>query len=86
LYSRIDAQAQEKGHALPRYARPVVAVVLLLISIYGATAIGIVDLIAKGYGLLTYVFIAVLIVPLLTVGIWKIYRISLQGGPTETSS
>ena len=86
INERIDAQAQEKGHVLPRYARPVVAVVLLLISIYGATAIGIVDLIAKGYGLLTYVFIAVLIVPLLTVGIWKIYRISLQREPTETSS
>lgn len=79
INERIDTQVHEKGHALPQYARPLVAVVLLLISIYGATAIGIVDLIAKGYGLLTYVFIAVLIVPLLTVGIWKIYRLSKQG-------
>ena len=46
---------------------------------YGATAIGIVDLIAKGYGFLTWVFIAILILPLLTLGIWKIHRLSLQG-------
>jgi len=79
INERIDAQVHEKGHALPRYARPLVAGLLLLISIYGATAIGIVDLIAQGYGTLTYVFIAVLIVPLLTIGIWKISRTSNQG-------
>ena len=48
----------------------------MVLSIYGATAIGIVDLIAKGYGALAYVFIIVLIIPLLTVGVWKIYKAS----------
>jgi len=79
INERIDAQAHENGRALPRYARPLVAGVLLLISIYGADAIGIVDLIAKGYGLLTYVFIGVLIIPLLTIGVWKIIKHPEQG-------
>lgn len=79
INERIDVQARENGHKLPRFARPLIAGSLLLVSVYGATQIGIVDLIAHGYGLLTYVFMAVLILPLLTLGIWKIYRLSLQG-------
>jgi uncharacterized membrane protein YkvI len=74
INERIDVQAQEGGHALPRWARPAIAAILLLVSVYGATAIGIVDLIARGYGLISWVFIAVLIVPLLTVGLWRILR------------
>lgn len=72
INERIDQHARERGRDLSPLARSGVAFALLLISIYGATAIGIVDLIGKGYGLLTYVFIAVLVVPLLTLGIWKI--------------
>ncbi|QIB64594.1 YkvI family membrane protein [Kineobactrum salinum] len=79
INERIDVQARESGHTLPRLARPLIAGGLLLVSVYGATEIGIVDLIAHGYGFLTYVFIAVLIVPLLTMGLWKIHRLSLQG-------
>ncbi len=72
INERINAQAREGGHDLPRWARPAIAGALLTLSIYGATAIGIVDLIAQGYGFLSWVFIAVLIVPLLTIGVWRI--------------
>jgi uncharacterized membrane protein YkvI len=78
INERIDVQAHERGQALPRWARPAVAGALLLLSIYGATTFGIVDLIARGYGLLSWVFIAVLIAPLMTVGLWRILR-----GPAE---
>lgn len=74
INERIDVQARERGHPLPRWARPAVAAGLLLLSIYGATAVGIVDLIARGYGLLSWVFIAVLIIPLMTLGLWRILR------------
>jgi uncharacterized membrane protein YkvI len=74
INERIDVQVHEGGHTLPRWARPAVACTLLLLSIYGATAIGIVDLIARGYGLLSWVFILVLFVPLLSVGLWRILR------------
>jgi uncharacterized membrane protein YkvI len=46
----------------------------MLISVYAASAIGLVDLIAKGYGYLTYAFIVLLIVPVLTVGLWRLIR------------
>ena len=34
--------------------------------------VGIIDLIAGGYGVLSYAFIAVVVAPLLTLGIYKI--------------
>jgi len=74
INERIDAQVREGGTRLPRWARPAIAGTLLAASIFGATAIGIVDLIARGYGLLSWVFIVVLIIPLLTVGLWRILR------------
>jgi uncharacterized membrane protein YkvI len=46
----------------------------MVISVYAASSIGLVDLISKGYGYLTYAFIALLIVPVLTVGIWRLMR------------
>jgi uncharacterized membrane protein YkvI len=46
----------------------------MVISVYAAGAIGLVDLIAEGYGWLTYAFIALLIIPVLTIGIWRITR------------
>jgi uncharacterized membrane protein YkvI len=45
-----------------------------VISVYAASAIGLIDLIAKGYGYLTYAFILLLIVPVLTVGLWRLLR------------
>lgn len=76
INERVDVQAREGGHTMPRWARPAIAAALLLISIYGATSIGIVDLIARGYGFLSWVFIIVLIMPLLTIGTWRILRTS----------
>jgi uncharacterized membrane protein YkvI len=46
----------------------------MVTSVYAASSFGLVDLIAKGYGYLTYAFIALLIVPVLTVGLWRLLR------------
>ncbi len=40
---------------------------------------GLIDLIARGYGTMTWVFLAVYVVPVLTVGVWRLAR----GGPRE---
>ncbi|MEO1082132.1 MAG: hypothetical protein AAFY29_21420 [Pseudomonadota bacterium] len=79
INERIDIQAREGGRRLPRWARPAIAGAFLLLSVYGATTVGIVDLIAKGYGLLSWWFIAVLLVPLLTIGVWRISRVRSAG-------
>lgn len=73
---RIAGSYKERGREMPRFLRPVVAVLLLTLAVILAATVGIVDLIAKGYGALTFVFIAVLIVPLLTVGLWRAAKVT----------
>ena len=77
---RIAGSYKERGREMPRFLRPIVAVFLLSLAVFLAAAVGIVDLIAKGYGALTFVFIAVLIVPLLSVGLWRIARAGKHAG------
>lgn len=71
---RLAAHVAARGRALPRSARASVALGLLAVSVFAARAVGIVDLIGKGYGLLTFAFILLLVVPVLTVGLWTILR------------
>ena len=56
-----------------RGARLAVSVALALAALLLATRIGLIDLIAKGYGWLAWAIIAVYAVPLATVGAWKIF-------------
>lgn len=68
---RIAGLRRDQQRSMPGWVRPAVAVVFLLLGT--ATArFGLVDLIAKGYGTLTLVFIAVYVVPVLTLGVWRI--------------
>lgn len=71
---RIDHLLREGGRALPEVARPGVAI-LLLGSGTLLAGVGLVDLIARGYGTLTWIFLLVYVVPVLTVGLWKIRRV-----------
>jgi uncharacterized membrane protein YkvI len=70
---RLAAALQTLGRRLPDYLRPAIAIALiagaLLLSRWG-----IIDLIAVGYGAMTWVFIGILVVPLLTIGAWKVWR------------
>jgi uncharacterized membrane protein YkvI len=56
-----------------------VSVGLSLVAILLATRIGLIDLIAKGYGQIAWIIIAIYAVPLLTVGVWRITRIPSEG-------
>jgi uncharacterized membrane protein YkvI len=61
----------------PRRARAIRLLVplgLSAVAILLAGRVGLVALIAKGYGHIAWVVIAIYAVPLLTVGIWQIYR------------
>jgi len=75
---RLEASFEEAGKHLPRYGRPLVAVGILAIAVFAGNSLGIIDLIAKGYGLLTLVFIAVLVVPVLSIGVWRILHVEKQ--------
>lgn len=69
---RVARVYQERGRPMPQALRPAIAVTVMVVAVYAASAIGLIDLIAKGYGLLTYAFIALLILPVLTIGLWRI--------------
>ena len=60
-------------------ARGAIALALLIVCMLIADRVGLVALIANGYRLLAYVLIAVYVVPLLTVGIWRLWK----GGKSE---
>jgi len=61
------------GRVMPSFVRPLTAVALIA----GASLLsrfGLIDLIAVGYSALAWAFIGILIVPLATVGVWKVLR------------
>ena len=74
INERVAKVYEERGRPMPRAMRPALAITVMVISVYAAGAIGLVNLIAKGYGWLTYAFIVLLIIPVLTIGVWRITR------------
>jgi len=70
---RIAGVYHEQGREMPSGLRIGIAAVLLLIAIFLADAVGIVDLIAKGYGTLTWAYWAVFLIPVLIFGTWTIW-------------
>lgn len=70
---RIAEVYHERSKEMPRWMRPVVAVVALGLSITLANQFGLVGLIAQGYGTLAWGFIVIYLVPLLTYGVWQIF-------------
>ncbi len=73
MNERIAHVFQERGREMPPMARPALALGLLLAGTLLA-GVGLVDLIARGYGTLTWVFLVVYVVPVLTLGLWRITR------------
>ena len=68
---RLSGVMADRSRALPGWVRPAVALGFLLLATV-ISQFGLIGLIAKGYGTLTVAFIAVYVVPVLTVGVWKI--------------
>jgi uncharacterized membrane protein YkvI len=72
---RIDAAWEtRKGKPLTHRARLAIGLTLLALCMFAAGRFGLVALIANGYRALAYIFLIVFVLPLLTVGIWRIFR------------
>lgn len=71
---RVASVYKEKGREMPAFVRLAIGVVILLLAIFFADAIGLVDLIAKGYGYLTWAFWLVFLIPLLGVGTYRMLK------------
>jgi uncharacterized membrane protein YkvI len=69
-----QAWQAQRGTELTHRARLTIGLVLLALCMFAAGRFGLVDLIAKGYRALAYIFLLVFVLPLLTVGVWKIVR------------
>ena len=72
LNERFAETFKEMGKEFPTYARPLIATVLLVVATMMAQ-FGLKDLIAKGYGTMTWIFLVVFLIPLLTYGFWKVF-------------
>jgi uncharacterized membrane protein YkvI len=71
---RIAQVYSDKGKDMPQRLRPMIAFGILFTSIVLADALGLVSLIGEGYGTITYGFMLVLLLPVFTIGIWKIQQ------------
>ncbi len=76
LNDRIALRFQAEQRRMPQWLRPAIAAGALLLAVVLAAKFGIIELISRGYGTLTWVLIAVYAVPLVTIGIVKIRRLS----------
>jgi len=70
---RIAGGMKAVGRQLPKVARPIIAIALIISALL-MSRWGIIDLIAVGYGAMTWVFIGIFVIPLLTIGAWKVAR------------
>jgi uncharacterized membrane protein YkvI len=71
---RLAKALEERKKRMPNALRPVVAVTLLLVATMLAQ-VGLEDLVAKGYGTVTYGFWLVFLLPVLTWGLWKVVHL-----------
>jgi uncharacterized membrane protein YkvI len=65
-----------RGVAFSKAARLLTALTLLIVCMFIADRFGLVALIAKGYRALAYIFLAVYVLPLLTLGVARLLRSS----------
>jgi len=76
---RLANSLQALKRAMPDYARPLIALGLLIAALL-LSRFGLIDLIAVGYGTMSWVFVGVFVVPLLTLGLRRIIRRPGQAG------
>lgn len=74
---RIAGVYSQKDRVMPGFIRPATAGSLLAAGTLLAQ-VGLIGLIAKGYGTLTWLFLFIFVIPVLTWGIWKIRSLELN--------
>lgn len=73
VVDRIEVAFDKKEGGVPSWVRPSVTIGLMVIGL-AISAFGITAIILKGYGSLPYAYLITLIIPLFTVGIYKIHK------------
>jgi uncharacterized membrane protein YkvI len=70
---RIQSALKARGKELHRWQRPLIALVFLMCGL-GLSTFGLVSLVAKGYGSLSWGVFFIFIIPLMTLGLLKIIK------------
>ena len=70
---RLQSTLKSKGKELLQWQRPVIATILLCIAL-GLSTFGLIALISKGYGTISWGFMVVYIVPMATIGLYRIIK------------
>ena len=83
LNERIELGFRARATHMPSWLRPAIAAVALTCAVVLAARFGIIELIARGYGTLTWAVVAVFAVPLATVGVFRIARAPAVRGDTH---
>ncbi len=75
INERISGALEARGRKpLGTGARAIIGSVILTGCMFVAARIGLIDLIASGYRFLAWLFLAVYVAPLLTLGVWRLWR------------
>lgn len=78
INERVDQWLFERGRLkVSKFEHAGIAIAIIITSL-GLAQIGIIDLVAKGYALLGYIWLILLIFPLLTVGIYFLSSVALK--------
>jgi uncharacterized membrane protein YkvI len=65
---------ERRGRGLPPARRLAIAMLLLVGAIFVADRFGLVALIAKGYRASAWIALGIFVLPLMTLGIWRLAR------------
>ena len=71
---RVASTVQDHGKTMPGWGRSMIAIGLLLLSVVVASQFNLIDLIAQGYGMITYAILAVFVLPVLTIGLYRTFK------------
>jgi len=71
---RLDHTFAERSVRMPNWMRPAVALAILFVAVVLADAIGLTNLVARGYGTVTWGFLLIYVLPILTYGIWLLHK------------
>jgi uncharacterized membrane protein YkvI len=77
--ARLRTWRAARGHAQGKGERLALAIGILVVAVFVADRAGLITLIANGYRFLAWLFFAVFLAPLLTIGLWRV----LQGRRNE---
>lgn len=87
MIERIDrAYRGDSDRVLPKGARLGITILILTVSVFVAARFGLVALIANGYRWLAFAFLAIYVLPLMTLGLWRLLRGDLAGAASGAAS